>query len=206
MTTTEMVTELVARGAEVNTTRNEQWINLAYKEIWNAYEWPFAEAEVTGGAGVGFVAMPADFRRAIYVTDKQLGTVPGRPLSPITMAELQEEYGIENFALTSSAPEFWYYDPILTQVKAYPVGGTIYMRYYKRAATVAGATVPSIPVDYHMLVVQRALVEVYLDNDEQGNAEKELAFYDRQLKEMADDFEVISRAPSYIQAGNPYDG
>lgn len=206
MTTTEMVTELVARGAEVDTTRNEQWLNLAYKEIWNAYEWPFAEAEVTGTALAGFVAAPADFRKAIYVTDKQLGTAPGRPLDFITMAELQEDYSIENLALTSSSPEFWYYDPVLAQIKAYPVGGTIYMRYYKRAVTVAGATVPLVPAEYHLLIVDRAMVEVYKDNDEDEKAEKHLAFFDRQLKEMAKDYDVISRASSYIQVGETYDG
>lgn len=205
MTTTQMVTELISRGAESDTTRNEQWLNLAYKEIWNAYGWPFAEAEVTGAGGAGLVTTPTDFRQAIYVTDKSGGTPPGRPLDFITMAELQEDYKIEDLSKTAQA-EFWYIDNVLGQIKAYPLGGTIYMRYYKRAATITGGGSPLIPADYHMLIIDRALVEVYKDNDEQAQGEKQLAFYDRQLLQMARDFQVVSRATSYIQVGTPYDG
>lgn len=206
MTTTELVTELVARGAEVNTTRNEAWINLSYKEIWNAFEWPFTEAEVTGSAGAGLVTTPTDFRKAIYVTDKQQGTPPGRPLDKITMAELQEEYGIEDFSATSNAPEFWYIDGVTGQIKTYPLGGTVYVRYWKRATTVTGAGAPLIPAEYHLLIADRAMVEVYKDNDEQAQAEKQLAFYDRQLRIMAKDYGLDSREPSFVQIPAPYDG
>lgn len=205
MTTTEMVTELVARGAEVDTTRNEQFLNLAYKELWNAYEWPFSLAEVTGSAGAGFVTEPSDFRKASYVTDKSGGTVPGRPLDQINMEDLQEDYKFEDFAKTGT-PEFWYRDPLLARIVTYPVGGTVYMRYWKRAATTTGATSMLVPAEYHMLIVDRALVEVYKDNDEQANAEKQLAFFDRQRLQMADDFGLISRATGYINVGTPYDG
>lgn len=202
MNFTALTDELVNRGAEGDTTRNGQWINLAYRRIINAFSWPFTEAEVTGSAGAG-TATVADFRKALVVSDKT--TTPGRPLHKITLPELVEDMKVEDVALTGT-PQFWYYDGINSIIKTYPLGGTIYVRYNKRVPVLSGANSPIFLDEYHLLIVDRAMVEVYKDNDELATAAQAMQDYRLGLAEMASDYEVDSREGSYIQVGEPYDG
>lgn len=203
MTLTEMVAELVARGAESDTTRNSAWLNQAYRRIYNAYEWSFTEATVTGTAGAG-TATVSDFKRAILVTDSTLYT-PGVRLRKITYPELAEDIEAENYAQTGT-PEFWYFDGISSLIKTYPLGGTITVRYHKRVAVLAAGDSPAFDEEYHLDVVDRAMVEVYKDNDEFQSAATQIQIAKDNLLLMAEDYQVISREPSYIQLKNPYDG
>lgn len=202
MTFTALVAEMVQRGAEDNSSRNLAWANLAYHEIINAYEWPFTEAEATGTVGAGTVSV-SDFRKAMIVADKT--TTPGRALRQILVSELVEDFYIENLA-ESGTPEFWYFDGLTSTIKSWPLGGTIYTRYHKRVADAVGGDTPIFLSEYHNLIVEGAMVYVYADNDEQAQANTQYGKFLQGLGRMADDYGVVSRAPSYIQVGEPYDG
>lgn len=210
MTFAELTSELVARGAVSDSTRNGRWINVAYRRIGNAYDWPFTEAVATGATGAGSLQL-TDFRKAQYVGDlaQTSGVTPGFPLARITPAELAEEYGISNLA-AAGTPSFWWLDtsvgPALPNIRTYPLGGTVYVRYQKRLDELAGSQAPVFDEEYHSLIVDRAMVEVYRDADEQGLAKDLMNQFREDLASMAQDYEVYSRQGSYIQVVDPTDG
>lgn len=203
MDLTAMALEAVARGAEASETRLDAWLNQAYRRILNAYDWPFTEATTTGAAGTGVVTI-TDFRKAILVSDSTLNS-PGARLSKITWPELSEDIEAEKFAQTGT-PEFWYFDGVANQIKTYPLGGTITVRYYKRINPLTAADSPVFDEEYHLDVVDRAMIEVYKDNDEMESAATQAQIVRDNLLQMARDYQVISREVSYIQLPNPYDG
>jgi hypothetical protein len=209
LTFATILAELVARGAEDNSARNGVWVNNAYKEIVNAYDWPFTYTAVTGDSGAGTADTPY-LRKAILVgdiSDDELVT-PGRPLSKITLAELSDVYEVED-ANPTGRPEFWYLEassPGDEQIVAYPPSGTLFVRYHRFAATLTGSDVPMFRDDYHYLIVDRAMVEVKKDNNEYDAAEQVLRFYERGLARMAKELQVYSREGSYVQVPNPTDG
>lgn len=205
MNFSELKTELTSRGAENDATRNGRWINQAYREIINAYDWPFTETSTTGTAGAGFVSVPS-LRKVIVVGDI-LGAsgTPGRRLSKATFAELSEDMEIENIGDTGS-PEFWWYDAVAGQIKSYPLGGTIYARYHQRINELTGTDTPIFDEEYHLLIAERAMVEVYKDLHDYEEAAAVRQEYLYGLALMAKDHQVYSRESSYIQATNPYDG
>lgn len=206
MTFADLQTEIIARGAQNDATRNGRWLNLAYHEIANAYDWPFTEVTATGASGAGVVAV-ADVRKVIVVGDVSGtgGLVPGRKLRKITFTELAEEFDIENVAQAGTS-EYWWHDPTAGQIKTYPLGGTIYVRYYKRLVDLSGSLVPVFDAEYHNLIVDRAMVEVYKDTPEFDLVQPQLQDYLVRLGRMAQDYQVLSREHSYIQVVNPYDG
>lgn len=206
MNLTALQTELIARGAEgSDSARLITWINLAYHEIVNAYDWPFTEVEATGTANAGFVAV-TDFRKAQFVTNKAVGTTPGAPLNKILYPELIEDLGVQDIASTGT-PSYWWYDGVTSRINTFPVGGTVFTRYQKRPVDLAvGADVPIIPTEYQYLIVDRAMVEAYKDNDEFSSAGQAYGLYKVQLLQMARDIGVLSRAPGYVQVSDPQDG
>lgn len=208
MTFAELKAELVARGAENDATRNGRFINRAYHEIVNRYEWPFLIATNTGAAGAG-VAPLGTFRKILLVADVSgfTGNGPGRKLQKITFEELTEDplLMVENVDRTGT-PVFWYVDFQNSQIKTYPVGGTILARMVTRASdmTAVGDT-PIFSDEYSLLIIDRAMVEVYKDNAEYESAAATMQNFERSLALMANDFMLDAREPSYIQV-NPFDG
>jgi hypothetical protein len=204
MNLSDLRTEMVSRGAEDNQTRNDRWLNLGYRLILNAFDWPFSEATVNGLAGTGTISI-GDFRKAQYVTDISGGKTPGRPLEKITYTELVEDFSIENFALTGT-PQFWYWDGVAQTIKSYPLGGTLHIRYQKRVDSLTTLDEPIFDEEYHLLIADRAMVEVHKDNEDLEAASSQLAMFLQDLGRMAQDYQVHSRAHSFIQVGEPYDG
>lgn len=204
MTFADITAEMVARGAEDNATRNGVWANLAYKEIVNARDWPFTETFVAGSANAGFVTI-ADFRKAGWVGDtSQTGTIPGLRLHRTTYDAIGRDGGEE--VAVAGSPEFWWYRASDTSVRAYPFGGTLYVRYYKRATALTGVQEPIFLSDYHYLIVDRAMVEVLKDNQQYQEAGLALQLFERGLAKMAEEYGVDSVEHDYIDAGTPYDG
>lgn len=206
MTFADLKTELVARGASNDTTRNGQWINQAYRKIHNAYDWPFAEVSATGSAGAGTVTV-SSLRKVEYVGDVTgISTfgAPGRRLHKITRTELVEEFGVEDLD-EAGTPEYWYRSGG-TVIKAYPLGGTIHVSGYGRASELTGTDSPPFDEEYHLLIVDRAMVYVYNDADEHKSARERLAQFQLDLIDMAKDYMVYSREGSYIQVVDPRDG
>lgn len=204
MTFAELISELVARGAEDNDTRNGRRINKAYRRILNAYDWPFTLTTATGSSGAGAVTI-TDLRKVILVGDVSDGTVPGRRLKKISYEELVEDVGVEDISVTGT-PEFWWYDAVGTAINTYPVGGTVYARYYKRVDQMTDPDSPIFDEEYHDLIVDRAMIEVYKDNDEFQKAREEQAEFLTSLGAMASDYQIYSREHGYIQVLDPRDG
>lgn len=203
MNFTEIVAEVGSRGAEDVVARTESWVNFAYRKIVNAYEWPFTIEEATGTAGAGTVTI-SDFRRAIVVGDISDGSeAPGRRLKKITYEEIAEDIQAEDIT-TTGTPEFWWLDGDV--IKTFPSGGTVFVRYHKRVAPLSGVQEPIFDEEYHQLIVDRAMVEVYKDTEEFKAASALLSDYFANLVDMAKDYQVYSREHSYIQHPNPYDG
>lgn len=199
-----MKTELVARGAEDNDTRNGVWINHAYKEIVNGKDWPFTETFVAGVAGTGFVTI-TDFRKAGWVGDiGPTGDLPGRRLYHTTYDAIARDGGEE--IDVAGTPEFWWYRDSDTTIRSYPFGSTLYVRYYKRPTSLFVDNEPIFDEAYHYLIVDRAYVEVLKDNQQFQEAGLALQLYERGLAKMAEEYGVDSNEHDYIDVGTPYDG
>lgn len=199
--------ELVDRGALDDPTRNGNRIDAAYRIITNAFDWPFAVKTATGVADAGEVAV-ADLRKVIVVGDLSQagsGDEPGRRLDAINYEELAEDLDVDDVGQTGTA-QYWWYDAAAGAIKSYPVGGTLYVRYYKRFEPLSTATTPEFDEEYHLLIVDRAMVEAYKDTDDYAMARDALQLYQTGLAGMAQDYEVFKREHSYIQVVNPYDG
>lgn len=196
MTYAEIAAEVVNRGAQNNTGRLSLFINAAYKKIVNGDDWPFTLADATGSAGAGFVALTSStFRKIILVTDVQSST-PGRPLTRTTLDELVD-YGDVDATLTGT-PDLWYYDAVAAQVKAFPVGGTVKVRYHQRVADLSGANAPVFHADYHYIVVKQAVVYVYEDRDNLQAAATLQSDVDRDLAAMREDYQINARDHLFI--------
>jgi len=199
--------ELIARGSD-GSGREGGWINLAYRRILNAYEWPFTEGTATGTAGAGFVQV-ADLKKVRFVGDiGQATAAPGYPLSKITVDELAEEYKITSLTETG-VPAFWWLDNSASPtpvIRAYPVGGTLHVRYQKRIDPLTGTNSPVFDEEYHLLIVDRAMVEVYKDGEEWAAAKEALQMFAVDLGAMAQDYQVYARQGGYIEVPDPTDG
>lgn len=199
----ELLAEMVARGAENNPTRNGVWINLAYHEIVNSKDWPFTEAFETGAAGTGIVEVPL-FRKAKFVGDVSSGDIPGRRLHKAKFEVLARD-GVININDTGT-PEYWWLQQNPTAIVGYPAGGTIFVHYTARVADLTGTNEPVFDPAYHYLIVDRAMVEVLKDNDEDDEAVKKLQLFERGLAKMAEEYGVDSIEHGYIEVIDPYDG
>lgn len=208
MTFADLTAEMLKRGAENDATRNGLWINLGYREVLNRYEWSFSVFTATGTPGTGVVSVPS-IRKVYVVGDVNgmaAGAVPGRKLFGITFEELTEDPLIQTEDVTiTGTPEFWWYDAASTSIKAFPVGGTIYVRGIARLDELTGVQVPVFDEEYHLLIVDRAMVEVLMDRGEYEEAARLLQHFERRLLLMAQDYQVNAREHSYVQA-DPFDG
>ena len=204
MNFTELLAELVARGAQDDDTRNGRWINLAYQDIVNGTDWPFTVAEATGTTGAGTVVV-SDVRKVIAVGDVSNGTTPGTLLQRISYDELASDQFVENIAQTGT-PQFWWLDETSDTIKAYPVGGTIFVRYFQRLSDLSGTALPAFDAAYHNLIVDRAMVEVYLDDDQFDAAAALQQKVDRGVAAMIQHYERFAKEPTFIQVVDPYDG
>jgi len=205
VTFADITAEMAARGSEAGATRNGVWANVAYRMILNAHDWPFTVTTATGTAGAGSVAV-STFRKAIVVGDVEDSALPpGNRLHKITFEEVAEDLEGQDIAVAGT-PEFWWYDAVAGSIKTYPLGGTIYARYYQRLAPLTGVQEPVFDEEYHNLIVDRAMVEVHKDSSEFDVATAALNQYYVDLAAMARDYQVYSREHGYIQVPDAYDG
>lgn len=205
MKLSELTFELVARGADDNETRNTRWINMAYRLIIDAYDWPFAIIDNTGTADAGTVTVGSNFRKVLLVADKNFGN-PGRPLKRISFEELSEQLHVRDVTITG-VPEYWYYDAPSSTIRTFPSGGTVYVRYLTRLDELANPDdTPLFDDAYQLMIVDRAMIEVHMDNDNVASAQALQAKYAGDLQKMAMDYGVLSRTHTYVDVGEPYDG
>lgn len=206
MNFTELREELFARGTSylsedaASTARADRWLNQAYREICNLHVWPFLVTEVTGTAGAGQVSIP-DLRKLLLVADSSVGTTPGFILQRSSYEDLAQDG--EDLSQTGSPALYWMQGTI---VRAWPVGGTIYVRYAKRVDEISGTQTPLFDEEYHDLIVDRAMIKAYKDSDNFEAAAALRQEFDAGMTAMAEDYQVFSRDVTYLDAGDPYDG
>lgn len=179
MTFAELVTELQARGfSDLSATRAGYFVNQGRHELDTLYTWPYRVTTATGGAGVGTCVITD-----LGVIEEVINTADNsRVLEAADRRDLRRVYGA---LTTTGTPEYFYVDN--TTVRAYPVGGTLEVRYFKRCPNLSGVQTPLSPEQYHLLIVDLAVRWAYKDSDDTGMAQFLSADIDRQLAVMADD-------------------
>lgn len=202
----ELKTELFARGTDYleesldDVARAERWLNQAYRELCNLYAWPFLHAVIAGTAGAGNVAI-SDLRKIVSVADSSGGQNPGLRLQRISYEDLVRDGADLN---KTGTPEFYWVDGGTT-VRAWPIGGTITVRYIKRIAPLTGTQEPIFDEEYHDLIVDGAMLKAYKDSDNFEAAQSLRSEYDRGVAAMARDYLLDSREVQYVHV-EPYDG
>lgn len=204
MTFEELKDEFFARGTNYleedaeSAARAERWLNQGYREILNLHAWPFLQTTATGNAGEGYVNI-ADLRKIRFV--QNVADSPAIPLGRVTL----EDLAWEGQDLAETGDPQWYYVDAGTSVKGFPLGGTIKAYYVKRVDPLSGSSSPVFDEEYHNLIVDKAMVKAYVDNDNFEAAAALQEQIDRSLTAMAEDYLLDSREVQFIQV-DPYDG
>jgi hypothetical protein len=203
----ELREELFARGTSylsedaASSARADRWLNQAYREICNLHVWPFLVTEVTGTAGAGQVSIP-DLRKLLLVADASVGTTPGYILGRSSYEDLAQDG--EDLSQAGTPALYWMQGT--STVRAFPVGGTIYVRYARRVDELSGTQTPLFDEEYHDLIVDRAMIKAYKDSDNFEAAAALRQEFDAGMTAMAEDYQVYSRDVMYLDPGTLYDG
>lgn len=140
-------------------TRVNRLVNLAYHRTYNKELWPWRLAETSGTAPL-----------TITGTIRQVFNSSGYALSPNT------QEGLENngYPLTTAGTATDFYLDENRAVNTYPVdSGTLTVRYYRKVSDMsAGTDTPSIPSDYHYLIVLDAVRRGKAENGELDAAQQ----------------------------------
>lgn len=170
MNFTTLKTELSDRGfSYLSDTRLGQYVNWAYSEINDSDFWPYRRTTTSGAAPVTI----SDLGIIDTVVDTAHGNVV---LRPATLQDLVRNYGDVS---TTGTPIYYYIDG--TQVKTYPVGGTLSIGYYKVPADLTGTDTPLVPTRFHRMIVDLAVSMAYRDNDNHESANALRAQVDHDL-------------------------
>jgi len=176
---------LIGRGmassleAHLNT-----WLNEAYEEIWQAYDWKFklttgSIAYSSGTAVYASSGIGSDLGKIEFMHD----STNNRQLERVNILKLIE--GDPDLATTGTYPTK--YAEVGTNIRVWPTpsaSGTLTVYYQKvPTALVNDADTPSLPTRWHNLIVDLAYVKglMYDDDNRMGTA---LAIYQAGLKNM----------------------
>lgn len=204
MNFSELKDELFARGTNYleedaeSEARAERWLNQAYREILNLHAWPFLQSTATGVTDDGFVSVP-DLRRIRFVQD--VSESPARKLNRVSLDDLAND----GEDLTETGDPDWYYVDNGNIVRTFPSGGTIKVYYIKRVDPLSGTDTPVFDEEYHNLIVDKAMIKAYIDNDNFEAAAALREEFNAQVAAMAEDYLLDSREVQFIQV-TTYDG
>lgn len=186
----DLQAELYARGYDhlaqdaAGVARGLRWINQAINELTLEELWPFRLNTATGTAPLTIL----DLDRVKTVIDTNNAN---NPLDEMTEDELTP------FDVAATGIPLYYWRDSL-QVKTWPVGGTLSVRYWSLPTSlVAPADTTLIPARYLNVIVDAAVRRAAADRDNPdavGLAEQE---YERGLNLMRRQLLV---APTHIQA------
>jgi hypothetical protein len=155
---------------------NNGYLNLVRRVSYYVDE---ATQDYSTVIGTTLYTLPADFARVRSVrrTDIQV------ELEAVGLR------AIDRSISTSGAPVYYAMDG--ANVHLYPGPDQVYpleLRYWKMpAALVADTDVPTIPADYHNLLIYSAVAEAYRAEDDLATAQGWQALYDKGLSEFAAD-------------------
>lgn len=199
---TDLRDEFFARGTEYleedaeGIARADRWLNQAYREICGLHAWPFLEATASGPAPLVIPTL----RRIRYVrlTDK-----PWFYLGATTEEDLIGD-GID---LTAEGFSSVYYVTGGNTVHVAAISSdSIDVGYITRIAPLSGTDVPIFDEEYHLLIVDRAMIKAYHDNEDFDSAAALREEFNSEIQAMAEDYQVYTRDVFYIDPGDPYDG
>jgi hypothetical protein len=188
----DLRTELVSRGTDyldaTGTVRQDMYLNMGYTRLNEAYDWPWLYADASGTAPL----IIADLRTVLSVVD-QTNNVKLVRFDRREIVELDP-------GLLATANPYYYYRDSDTQIKVYPVNttATIAVRYLKvPPALVNAGDTPIIPLRWHPLIVDGAMVEVAKDADDAPGVEAFEKIFEQRLMQMKAAY-IDESGPSYI--------
>lgn len=186
----DLTSELYSRGYDhlaqdaAGVARGLRWINQAVNELMLEELWPFRLNTATGAAPLTIL----DLDRVSTVIDTNNAN---NPLDEMTEDELTP------FDVSATGIPLYYWRDNL-QVKTWPVGGTLSVRYWSLPTSLAAPTDTTlIPARYLNVIVDAAVRRAAADRDNPdavGLAEQE---YERGLNLMRRQLLVT---PTHIQA------
>lgn len=157
-TLTDIQTELYSRGYDhlnqdaAGRARALRWINQSYQAALLEESWPFRLNTATGAA-------------PLSVTDLgEILTVVDTANSNFELGEMTERE-LAAYDLTITGVPLWYFRDNL-QIKTWPVGGTLSVRYYSLPPDLANGTDTTlIPKRYMDVIVDGAVRRAAKDRD-----------------------------------------
>lgn len=162
--------------SRINTYINSGYLNLARRANYYTDE---ATSDFSTVSGTSMYALPADFARtrSLHRTDL------GRELVAVGLRD------IDRSVITSGTPYAYALDG--ANVHLYPTPDQAYpleIRYWKLPPVLsADSDVPTIPADYHNLLVYWATAEAFRAEDDHPTADKWQALYDKGLAQFSAD-------------------
>lgn len=174
-------TEVQARGFDYLTnSRIDRFINDAYVRLCNTALWPFRELTVSGAAPLTI----ADLGVLASVVDTANGNNSLAWRDRRTLVDLYGDLA------TAGSPTYFYIEDGTT-LRTYPVGGTLTVRYWKRAVKLVNdGDVSIVPDDYSDVLIDMAVRRAYIDSDNFAAANALKADVDERIGQMMVDLLV----------------
>jgi hypothetical protein len=175
-------------SARITAYINNGYLNLVRRVSYYVDE---ASQDYSTVSGTASYSLPADFAKIRSIHDT------GRQVEMVSVGLRQ----IDRSAVTSGAPIYYAIDG--SNLHLWPTPDQAYTletRYWKLPAQlVADSDVPTIPADYHNLLVYSANAECYRAEDDHQTAAAWQALYDKGLAQFAADMKFENDdAPSQI--------
>lgn len=176
----ELQTEFYSRGFDymedstASQTRAKRWLNQAYLELCEMYDWPFLEASTTGTSNITI----SDLGKVLSVIDSTNYTV-------VPYLDRREVLRISTDLTTTGVASVWYLEGSTT-LKTYPVStSTLTIRYISVPTELSSSSdSPVVPARFQDLIVDGAVIKAYKDNDDAQAAAALRQEYDRSLQVM----------------------
>lgn len=175
MNFTALKQELSDRGYEdLSDARLGNFINQGRAELDNMYLWPYRVTTTTTGAPPVVLTDLGVIEDVVDTTNNMF------PLAYRDRRTLQDAF--TDLTQTGQPLYFWIDNGT---VRTYPVGGSVVIRYYKRAPMLStGSDTPLAPADYHMVIVDMAVRWAQKDGDAPDTLDGDIT---RQIGVMMED-------------------
>jgi len=178
-------TELGERGFDyLSASRMNLMLNDALTRLEDYYLWPWMKKTATGAAPLAI----SDLKYVRSVYDSTGNEVFG--------VDDDDDIWVDR----TGTPESWWIDDNggTTTLRPYPVGSATWtVRYIATDATLSGDTdTPNVPVRYHGLWIDLAVIQAYKDSDNFAAAQALQQQVDIQVQRMIEQFETRNRMNS----------
>lgn len=191
MDLTAAIAEVKARGFDyLSDARCAVMLNNAKNALEDEFDWAWLETTATGTAPLTI----SDLKQVLSVVD----TTNQTKLSGLDARDISDWDAI---VTTAGTPEAWWLDGTTT-LRVYPTSTSVQLsvRYVKTSPELSGGTdTPLIPVRYHAVWLDYAVVEAYKDADRFGEASGLLGHIKQfRVPQMIEQYAVRNRAnPGY---------